>query len=74
MLVILVVDIDFFLSVNLLLVCCNNIFFHFLFQISIRQQLTNWGVRKDTIDIWLANIDKKTINDAIKKTINRPND
>ncbi|CAC9493707.1 hypothetical protein [uncultured Gammaproteobacteria bacterium] len=40
--------------------------------ISIRQQLTNWGVRKDTIDIWLANIDKKTINDAIKKTINRP--
>jgi hypothetical protein len=40
--------------------------------ISIRQQLTNWGVRKDAIDIWLANIDKKTINDAIKKTINRP--
>jgi SOS response regulatory protein OraA/RecX len=39
--------------------------------ISIRQQLTNWGVRKDAIDIWLANIDKKTINDAIKLTVRR---
>ncbi len=39
---------------------------------SIRQQLTIWGVGKKQIDTWLANLSKKTINDAIKQTLNRP--
>lgn len=39
---------------------------------SIRQQLNGWGVGKKQIDTWLANLSKKTINDAIKQTLNRP--
>jgi hypothetical protein len=40
--------------------------------ISIRQQLVLWGVGKKQIDMWLVNLHKKTLNDAIKQTLNRP--
>lgn len=40
--------------------------------ISIRQQLSNWGVSKKQINTWIANLGKKTIHDAIKQTLNRP--
>ncbi len=40
-------------------------------QLSIRQQLSDWGVGKNQIDTWLAILDKKTINNAINQTINR---
>ena len=39
--------------------------------ISIRQQLINWGVGKDQIERWLKNINKKTLNNAIKLTLER---
>jgi hypothetical protein len=32
--------------------------------ISMRQQLSDWGVGKKQIDTWIANLDTKTINDA----------
>lgn len=40
--------------------------------ISSRQQLSDWGVSKKQIDIWIANLTPKTINDAIKQTLERP--
>jgi hypothetical protein len=39
--------------------------------ISMRQQLSDWGVGKKQIDTWIANLDTKTINDAIKQTLSR---
>ncbi len=39
--------------------------------IGIRQQLSDWGVSKKQIDTWIANLDTKTINDAIKQTLSR---
>lgn len=41
-------------------------------KLSIRQQLTNWGVSVKQIDLWTANLNTKTINDAIEQTLNRP--
>ncbi|WP_218973786.1 hypothetical protein, partial [bacterium endosymbiont of Bathymodiolus sp. 5 South] len=38
---------------------------------SNRQQLSNWGVSKKQIDTWIANLDTKTINDAINQTLSR---
>jgi hypothetical protein len=37
----------------------------------MRQQLSDWGVGKKQIDTWIANLDTKTINDAIKQTLSR---
>ncbi len=39
--------------------------------IHIRQQLTNWGVSKDQINIWINNLTPKKINDAIEQTIEK---
>lgn len=38
---------------------------------TIKQQLTNWGVGKNQIDIWLYAFDKETLEAAINQTINR---
>jgi hypothetical protein len=35
------------------------------------QQLFDWGVGKKQIDTWIANLDTKTINDAINQTLSR---
>lgn len=40
--------------------------------ISNRQQLVNWGVSKEQIDLWMANIKPKVITKAIEQTLNRP--
>ncbi|AYQ57076.1 hypothetical protein [Bathymodiolus thermophilus thioautotrophic gill symbiont] len=41
-------------------------------KLNIRQQLTEWGVSKEQINTWLNNLSKKTMNNAITQTLNRP--